>query len=413
MTQPILTEAQLKDLCWQCRFSEVVEKVDGFFRTNPGVEATDEGIRLRIVQARALFERHELPRVSAIYERLVGLKLEGSEDYLYSVASFHYHDEKYAKAEAIFSDLVEQSETLAVFNRSKLALANIYIAQKKWQKYRDIVPDLEELSEVVPLDEKIIYYLQKANGYRVFTGQVEEAKKLFQQIITMASARGWSYFIIRALEGMAQLQESQGHHEAVNALLDVISSYFRKGETQYLQYLVHKKYKNLRLPDSSSLKLDRDNQRVAIGEQWLELSQKPLLFSFLTCLYQADGFCSKQDIAGFLWPDQEYRGKIHDPRIFDIARRIRVLIEPYENQPITLLSSRLGYKLSGKQLDAAPTPPVAVVPEAPEAPNAAPASADAAAAPVEQSERERERESPSPRTVPLSGPGSEVQPPAS
>lgn len=353
MTQSALTERQLKDLCWQCRFSEVDQKVESFFRANPGAEPTDEGIRLRIVQARALFERHEMTRVSAIYERLVGLRLEDSEDYLYSVASFHYHDEKYRKAEVIFQDLVEQSETLAVFNRSKLALANIYIAQKKWQKYREILPDLEELSEVVPLDEKIIYYLQKANGYRVFTGQVEEAKKLFQQIITMSSAQGWSYFIIRALEGMAQIQESQGHHDGVNALLDVISSYFRKGETQYLQYLVHKKYKNLRLPDSATLKIDRDNQRIAIGEQWLDLSQKPLLFAFLTCLYQAEGFCSKQDIAAYLWPEQEYRGKVHDPRIFDIARRIRVLIEPYENQPITLLSSRLGYKLSGKPLEPA------------------------------------------------------------
>lgn len=348
MTHVRLTEAQLKDLCWQCRFSEVDHLVEAYFRDHPGVEATDEGIRLRIVQARALFERHEMTRVSAIYERLVGLQLEDSEYYLYSVASFHYHDEKYSKAEVIFGDLVEQSETLTVFNRSKLALANIYIAQKKWQKYREIVPDLEELSEVVPLDEKIIYYLQKANGYRVFTGQVEEAKKLFQQIITMASAKGWSYFIIRALEGMAQIRESQGHHEGVNALLDVISSYFRKGETQYLQYLVHKKYKNLRLPDSATLKIDRDHQRIAIGDQWLNLAQKPLLFSFLTCLYQTDGFCSKQEIAAYLWPEQEYRGKTHDPRIFDIARRIRVLIEPYENQPITLLSSRLGYKLSGK-----------------------------------------------------------------
>ncbi len=81
----------------------------------------------------------------------------------------------------------------------------------------------------------------------------------------------------------------------------------------------------------------------------IPLHDKPLIYNFLEFLHRKPGFVSKSDIACHLWPDQKYKARTHDPRIFDLARRIRALIEPYENQPVCLLSGRFGYKLASKE----------------------------------------------------------------
>lgn len=342
-----LTEIEIKNLYWQCEFTKVNNLIENYFCDKSVDQKSDKSIRLRTFHARALFEMHRLADVKKIYSNLLALDLLESDDYLYSVACFYYHDEQYEKSEVMLTELVDRCETLSVFHKAKLAIANIYITQKKYKEYSKIVSELEELYDVIALDEQIIYLEQKANAKRLFESKLDESKEIFCKIISLSIKNNWNYFIIRSLEGMAQIYDQAGNSGALEATLEILKCYLKPDETRYLQYKINKKYKDKNLTLISTIQFDYERKRICVQKEWVPLHDKPLLFLFLKILNDSGRFMSKSEIADQLWPDQLYLARIHDPRIFDIAKRVRMMIEPYENQPVSLLSSRLGYKLAG------------------------------------------------------------------
>ena len=147
------------------------------------------------------------------------------------------------------------------------------------------------------------------------------------------------------------MYQESGRPEALEATLDLLRCYLDTDESIYLTYLVNERFKDNNFTLNSPLQFDHEFKRIAVQGKWIPLHDKPLIYNFLDALHRKEGFVSKGQIAAKLWPDQQYKPRTHDPRIFDLARRIRALIEPYENQPVCLLSGRFGYKLASKDLN--------------------------------------------------------------
>jgi hypothetical protein len=80
--------------------------------------------------------------------------------------------------------------------------------------------------------------------------------------------------------------------------------------------------------------------------KWVAFHDRPLLYRFLEVVYGSESFVPKDAIAKHLWPNDEYKPRLHDPRMFDIAKRVREIVTGCNEQPLTLLSGRLGYKLA-------------------------------------------------------------------
>ncbi|MCX6131435.1 MAG: hypothetical protein NTX25_20525, partial [Proteobacteria bacterium] len=175
-----------------------------------------------------------------------------------------------------------------------------------------------------------------------------KAKNFFQKVIKESSSRHWQYFIIKSLYGMACMYKDLAKLDALDVSLELLNCYLDPQECTYLTYLVNEKFKDLDYSLSCSLQMDPDLRRICVQGKWIALHDKPLIYEFLELLSRSGSFVNKAEIAARLWPEEEYRQRAHDPRIFDLARRIRALIEPYENQPLCLLSSRQGYKLAGR-----------------------------------------------------------------
>jgi hypothetical protein len=110
---------------------------------------------------------------------------------------------------------------------------------------------------------------------------------------------------------------------------------------------MHDLQRELNNPDAkpTMMKFDVERKRVAFNDHWIPFHEKPILFNFLEFLHRRNHFVGKKEIAEYLWPEQPYKARIHDPRLFDIARRLRGIMEECPGNRITLLSGRLGYLL--------------------------------------------------------------------
>ena len=250
------------------------------------------------------------------------------------------------RCERLFKLLAEQSENVTDYYRALIGLANTYYSTKRYGEIRRYFNEIEELYDVVPADSQFSFLLLKANYFYVADGRISESQKLFYDVITGATKKRWNYFIIKALYGLATISQKQNNQEALLANLQLLRCYLNPDESVYLTYLVNEQFKESNFTVHCGLQFDPEFKRIGIQGKWIKLHDKPLIYRFLELLNGLGRFVSKQEIAAELWPDQEYKSKMHDPRIFDIARRVRAMIEPYEDQPVCLLSGRYGYKLA-------------------------------------------------------------------
>lgn len=339
------TEEEVKNLFYQCEFRQVVEIVDNL---SFGDKESDRYFNLQLIKSSALFEMHQVPRAKDLLAQLTAEGSEHSPNYLYVLARVSYLDRDYQKAENLFQLLADRSDSVRTYFKAILGLANVYYSLNRQEDYRVLIPEIEELIEHVSPDEKLSLYLLQATATNITNLAMDEAKKLFQEVIQQAARWRWNYFIIKGLYGLASLYRKHNLAEAMESTLDILKCYLDPKETVYLTYLVNEKFKEQNFTLTSALQFDMEYKRVSVDGQWIPLHDKPLIYKFLEVLSTKGTFVSKKEIADYLWPDQNYDAKVFDPRIFDIARRVRLMIEPYENQPVSLLSGRLGYKLAAQ-----------------------------------------------------------------
>lgn len=341
-----LTLSEVRDLCYQCEFRQVVEAVDNIANQ---VRDEEEQFSLQLLKSQALFEMHKVSEAKNLLRDLASNQQNQSDTYLYVMAKLSYADKNYEKSERMFKLLADRSESVSGYFKALLGLANTYYSLRRYQDIKVLIPEIEELTDIVSVDEKLSFDLLKANSFYVADGWTSEAKKLFHNVIHVASQCKWNYFIIKSFYGLASVYKDQGQKEALAVTLDILKCYLKTDETAYLTYLVNEQFKDVNFSLSSSLQFDLEYKRICVQGKWIALHDKPLVYRFLEFLHGKGSFVSKKEIAEHLWVDQEYKFRTHDPRIFDLARRVRSMIEPYENQPVCLLSGRLGYKLTGPE----------------------------------------------------------------
>ena len=335
----------IKNLCYQCQFRRVVEEVDRYSQEDPNPE---HYFTLQLFKSQACFEMHKVGEAKMLLRELTGHQEKQSERYLYVMAKLHYADKDWEKAGRLFRLLGDRSESVKEYFKAQLGLANVFFSINKPDEIKRLIPELEELLPLVNRDQKLSYHLLQANVFHTMDGLTQEAKRCFHRVIEESYAKSWTYFIVKSLYGLSSMFQDLGKLEALETSLELLKCFLKTDESVYLTYLVNEKFKDINFSLTSPLQFDNEFKRVAVQGKWIPLHDKPLIYGFLEFLHRKGGFVSKQDIARELWPNQDYKPRLHDPRIFDLARRIRALIEPYENQPVCLLSGRFGYKLASR-----------------------------------------------------------------
>ncbi len=336
----------LKELFYQCHFKRLLKTID-HFHTEQMSEVMK--VDLSMLKANAHYELHEVDKTKAILRFLVEEIEESSDDqYLYAKARLCYFEDRLSEAYNYFLDLHENTDDKSFQFRSLLGLANVLYSQNNKEHLEPIIFDLIRFEPLNSDDEIVSLQILLGNYYGQILEEKEKAQKYFKLALEKATSNSWNYFVMRCLYGIASNFKINGQQSEMNCVLDLLHAYTNGTESKYFRHLYNQKFKEQRFVSDISLEFDSSNRRVLIDNRWLAFHDKPLLYQFLETLHLANSFVTKPQIAEALWPHENYKPRIHDPRIFNIAKRIRQLIESYENQPVVLLSGRLGFKLASQ-----------------------------------------------------------------
>jgi tetratricopeptide (TPR) repeat protein len=297
-----ITLAELKDLFYRSRFNEVLKMLA------KAEESAPLQPEFQLIRANTLFELHKVGDAKAI---LAQMQVDGDPNdpqYMYASARLCYFDNRLAEAKALFSRLVESDCSMSLRFKGLLGVTNTLYTMKDFSAIPGLLQELLAFEPLENEDEKLSLLIFLGNYYFVAGDNYALAKDYFRKAMSGAASRSWTYFIVRSLIGLATVCEKEGQHSELSWTLNILQAF--------------------------------------IDNRWIAFHEKPLLFRFLLMLHENEMFVSKKQIATALWSDEKYKPRIHDPRIFDIAKRARSMIEAYDKQPVVLLSGRMGYKLA-------------------------------------------------------------------
>lgn len=216
--------------------------------------------------------------------------------------------------------------------------------------------DLINLSEVLPGRFAMWAQLTYADNSLVPSGSTSQGENLYRQVFGQCLVTGNRYLMMRALQGLLSLachlkkpDLAVGYSQLLAATSSTSSAPTALATSQmiYAQCQAEPMAPPPEsLPNPTNLAiLNEQNQQVLLGGQWHHLRRSPLVYRFLAIIAETRDFTPKEAIAASLWPDESYNSSFHDPRIFDIARRIRKLITASKEGNWRLASGRFGYRL--------------------------------------------------------------------
>jgi tetratricopeptide (TPR) repeat protein len=339
-------EKDVKELAYRCEFLRAVQEIDQICAQSL---SSDEFFSLQLLKVQSLFELKRTDESQQLLKELASSSLHSSVSYLYTSGKMAYMNRQYDVAEQAFLAMIDESESVGDYFKALLGITNTYYTLGRYDDVKRYFAEFEELSDVVPLENQISYLLLKANVLFLADRDTKGAVALIQDVIRKASRKAWSYFIIKGIYVLATIHEVSKNHAGLAAVIDVLKAFLMPHETLFLNQLVEEKFGGSRADEEAegqALKFDLDNKRIFVTDKWLVLHDKPLIFHFIHLLSDKSRFVTKKEIARHLWPDQAYQAKTHDPRIFDIARRVRGLFELAQGGPFAILSGRMGYKLA-------------------------------------------------------------------
>ena len=336
---------RLIDTLYQCRFNDAIELVDGSF-TPETIWQTRDAFDLYLLKAQALIE---LNRAGEARELLLFLASRTDEEkvhILYARARLSFYDTDYIKAEALFTEGLGMAETARDYFRAQLGLL---LTRKALDKIDGIKKSMEELEELLPVvndDLRLSFELFRADVIHSLEHRPKQAEKIYYDVISEAARRNWPYLMMKSLFMLARNFKAAGKTDLSIANLRILQCLMDPQECVFLNQLVSRDFDDENKVLTPCCEFDAEYKRVRFSKDWIPLHDKPLLYKFLERLSTEEYFVSKKDIAEYLWPSQTYKSRTHDARIFDIARRVRMLIEPCAEKPVSLLSGRFGYRLA-------------------------------------------------------------------
>ena len=334
------TIARLQDLFYRCKFTEVLADVARHEEAEGELDA-----EVLLIKANTLFELHQVADARATLRSISQGKDGFDEGYLYALARLAYMDYKADEARPLFEEIHAQTTNESYKFKSLLGVANTYYSQSDFAKIPALITELHTFEPLKRDDERISLMIFLGNYYFASGASSELAKQYFKKALSTAAANTWTYFITRSLYGIAAICEKEAHANELLWTLDILQSFVDQSEQRFFAHVVNDKFKS-HFSINTPMEFDTANRRIMLKDRWLPFHDRPLLFQFLLVLHMNGNFVDKEALAKELWPEEGYKPRVHDPRIFDIAKRARNLIEGYEHQPVVLLSGRMGYKLA-------------------------------------------------------------------
>ncbi|MGE0173574.1 MAG: tetratricopeptide repeat protein [Oligoflexales bacterium] len=332
------------DLWMRCRFQEVVTRTSEECLRE--LDA-DQIFKLKVLRSQALYELHRVDQSKKILNDLVTIEPQYSNTFLYAYARLCYIDGDFAKAKRLFSQLRERSESTEDFFNACLGLAYTFIEESDLCAADTLAEEMLQLVEFVSSDKRMSLGLLRAHLAFYLKNDLNLARLYLGQVTRASAHEGWTFWIIKCLFTLAQMEKTLGKLHNVKCIVDLLGFYLDPNETIFQIFLINIEFKDQNVDIPSSIEFDQTSRRICINQnKWIDLQDKPIIFNFLFVLHSKTGFVSKQTIARSLWPEALYKPRVHDPRIFDIVKRTRQIIESYENHPVILLSGRTGYKLA-------------------------------------------------------------------
>jgi hypothetical protein len=337
---PTTTVNASQDLFYRCKFSELLEVLE---REQAEGETLDPDKLL--VKANALFELHRVQEARDTLRSVSRTRDGFDESYLYALARVTYLDGRFDEARRIFAEVARETKDERHRFKGLLGVANSFFSTSRFDDMWSVIKELSSFEPLERDDDRISLTILLGNYWLASGRDNHLAKNYFKKALGAAAANTWTYFITRSLFGMATVCEREGQTSELAWTLEILTSFVDESEQLFFAHIVNEHFKS-HFSINVPMEFDTANRRIMIKSRWVPFHDKPLLFQFLLLLHTKGAFVGKEDIAVHLWPHEEYKPRLHDPRIFDIARRARQLIETYESQPVVLLSGRMGYKLA-------------------------------------------------------------------
>lgn len=335
-----ITLAELKDLFYRSRFNEVL-------KTLGDIEESGEALstEFALIRANTLFELHQVAESRQQLEHIQETGDANDPQYLYASARLSYFDDQLLEAQKTFKKITELDCSQSLRFKGLLGVANTMCSLKDFEGIPEVLKELLSFEPIEQEDEKLSLLIFLGNYYLHEGENIVLAKDYFRKAMASAAAKSWTYFIVRSLIGLASVCEKDGQSAELSWTLSMLQAFIDSSQQFYLIHLVNKQFKQ-HFTVNAALEFDTANNRIFVNNRWIAFHEKPLLFRFLLMLHGNEMFVPKKQIATNLWPEEGYKPRIHDPRIFDIAKRARAMIEAYDKQPVVLLSGRMGYKLA-------------------------------------------------------------------
>jgi tetratricopeptide (TPR) repeat protein len=335
-----MTNEEFEDIFYRCHYSKLLALLD---------EVTNPCPQLTLLRASTLFELHAVDAAKALLREMP--PQEHDDQYLYAAGRLSYLDQRCDLATKYFERIVERTTNLRLQFKATLGLANCVWDEsigEDTQNAKALAGYVAELCAFEPLervDDRIALAIFLGNYYLHSGSSTELARKYFKRALSTAAAAGWTYFMGRAIHGLAHVARVEGNHTELSYHLEMLRSFVEGSEQAAFSFVVNRDFAN-ELTLRTAIEFDQVNKRVLLKDRWVAFHDKPMVYRFLELLRFQSDFVTKENIAVDLWPEEPYRPRIHDPRIFDIAKRARQMIETCEERPVVLLSGRSGYKLA-------------------------------------------------------------------
>ena len=336
-----------RDLYFRGKFADLLDAVEAMDENRLGLSSY---FRIQLFRISALFEMHRIAEAHTLIRHLNHVceaDVEGPE-FLHCMARLKYLDGDFDGAMYLWSDLAEDKARRFQF-KGKLGLANVLFSQKRYDEMPALMTELQAYSHSLNLDEDLSLKILHGNYYWSIGKGLDKAKQIFHDVMAESMVAGWYYFVCRAMYGLACVAQAQDNLTTLKVQLEMLNAILRDSDNLLLKHLVNKRFHQSGHICTIDLEVDYESKRVRIRDKWIDLHKTPSLLTFIATLYGSNTFVTKQSIAAKIWPEETYKPRIHNPRIFNIARRVREAIEAYDSQPVVLLSGRYGYKLAVRE----------------------------------------------------------------
>lgn len=333
------------ELLYRCRFSELLHSVSQLSLNDLDTSTKYE---LALLRASALAELGDMASAKCVMEALMAsVAVEMPLHCAYAAARLQYMNGHYSEASASFGLLLDLAETqghIVFWFRAGLGLANIAYTEKNWVTVESWIHKLNKRRDEVGAAEQMS--LDFVAGHLAGFGMQNEqsAESAYLGIWAQSSKLGWTYFQKRSLYFLASIEHRRGSEIEANACLNLLRNMLSADVDVHFARLVEERFSQ-KFARHEPIRINHKEMAVSLaGTQW-NLHECPQMFRFVERLHQADGFVSKAELAKALWPNENYRKYLHDPRIFDLAKRFRKRLEDQGIADLQFLSGRAGYQL--------------------------------------------------------------------